>query len=209
MSDTQLIQEMLDLQNQFNQNLSPTWKSDDYPYHRATWLEAAELIESLNWKWWKHQNNDWDNVTVELVDIWHFVMSQALIKEMTADTFTQYIGTHAPDQNENTLIPLAEQLAKAALDRNIEIQIRTFFECWNTIGHSLETLFKLYVGKNALNHFRQLNGYKHGTYIKIWNGEEDNIHMLNIMEDIDLTHNNIYSEVIKALTTRYASLQIP
>ena len=203
MSDSALIQQMMDLQDQFNKNLSPTWKTDGYAYHRATWLEAAELIESLNWKWWKHQENDWDNVTVELVDIWHFVMSQALMMDMSSDTIAQSIGSHSADKHENTLITLTEQLAKAALDHNIELQIRTFFECWSAMGHSLETLFKLYVGKNALNHFRQLKGYKQGTYIKIWNGEEDNVHMLNIMEHIDLSQNNTFSNVIEALTARY------
>ena len=42
-------------------------------------------------------------------------------------------------------------------------------------------LVSMYVGKNVLNRFRQANGYKEGTYIKIWNGEEDNVHLTNIL----------------------------
>jgi len=49
-------------------------------------------------------------------------------------------------------------------------------------GLNLDALYKLYVGKNILNQFRQDHGYKEGTYIKIWNGEEDNVTMQNILE---------------------------
>ena len=38
-------------------------------------------------------------------------------------------------------------------------------------------LYRLYVGKNILNQFRQDHGYKEGNYIKVWNGEEDNVVM--------------------------------
>ncbi len=35
---------------------------------------------SFSWKHWKNINKDtdWDNVTVEIVDIWHFIMSLLL-----------------------------------------------------------------------------------------------------------------------------------
>ena len=33
-----------------------------------------------------------------------------------------------------------------------------------------------------LNRFRQNNGYKEGTYIKVWNGNEDNVVMMDIMD---------------------------
>lgn len=37
--------------------------------------------------------------------------------------------------------------------------------------------FKQYTGKNVLNVFRQDHGYKAGTYIKVWDGREDNEHL--------------------------------
>jgi hypothetical protein len=43
-------------------------------------------------------------------------------------------------------------------------------------------LYRLYVGKNILNQFRQDHGYKEGSYIKIWNGVEDNLVMKEIWE---------------------------
>lgn len=50
----------------------------------------------------------------------------------------------------------------------------------------------LYFGKNVLNAFRQNNGYKEGTYIKIWNGEEDNVVMMRILGEIEVNYENLY-----------------
>lgn len=46
-------------------------------YGRAIYMEIAELIESFPWKHWKNINMDVDylNVSIEMVDIWHFIMS--------------------------------------------------------------------------------------------------------------------------------------
>ena len=40
---------------------------------------------------------------------------------------------------------------------------------------SNEDVYIAYIVKNCLNKFRQNNGYKDGTYIKYWNGKEDNV----------------------------------
>ena len=65
-------------------------------------------------------------------------------------------------------------------------------------GLDLNTLYKLYVGKNILNQFRQDNGYKEGTYIKVWDGEEDNVVMKRIWEeDGDIKPEQLYKELAK------------
>ena len=43
---------------------------------------------------------------------------------------------------------------------------------------SFDELYVGYIGKNVLNFFRQDHGYKDGTYIKVWNGKEDNEHLV-------------------------------
>jgi cell division protein FtsI/penicillin-binding protein 2 len=50
-------------------------------------------------------------------------------------------------------------------------------------GLSFSWLQKIYIGKNCLNKFRQDNGYKEGTYIKVWNKDEDNVVMIKILEE--------------------------
>ena len=68
---------------------------------------------------------------------------------------------------------------------------------------NLQNLYTLYIGKNILNRFRQDHGYKEGTYIKVWNGSEDNIVMLDIMASHpDYGVNELYAaleEVYKTL----------
>jgi hypothetical protein len=44
-------------------------------------------------------------------------------------------------------------------------------------------LYELYIAKNVLNMFRQANGYKDGTYVKIWDGLEDNVILMDIIKD--------------------------
>ena len=55
----------------------------------------------------------------------------------------------------------------------------------------------LYFGKNVLNAFRQNNGYKEGTYIKIWNGEEDNVVMMRLLGEIEVNYENLYTALEK------------
>ena len=48
---------------------------------------------------------------------------------------------------------------------------------------------KIYDVKNVLNTFRNRHGYNDGTYVKMWNGEEDNVVAMRLaktMRDIDL-----------------------
>ncbi|MFA6630524.1 MAG: dUTPase, partial [Sulfuricurvum sp.] len=60
-------------------------------------------------------------------------------------------------------------------------------------------LYRLYVGKNILNQFRQDHGYKEGHYIKIWNGLEDNAVMKSAWEkNGDLTPEALYELLKKA-----------
>ena len=46
----------------------------------------------------------------------------------------------------------------------------------------IENVWSLYVIKNTLNGFRKDNGYEEGTYEKVWNGREDNLYAMEVME---------------------------
>lgn len=55
-------------------------------YTRAMQQELAELIDSVPWKWWaKYQEFDEQNARVEVVDLFHFLVSIAQILGMTPD----------------------------------------------------------------------------------------------------------------------------
>ncbi len=55
-------------------------------YTRAMQQELAELVDSVPWKWWaKYQKFDKQNARVEVVDLFHFLVSLAQALGMTAD----------------------------------------------------------------------------------------------------------------------------
>lgn len=59
-------------------------------YTRAMQQEIAELIDSVPWKWWaKYQKFDEQNAKVEVVDLFHFLISIAQVMGMTADDVHQ------------------------------------------------------------------------------------------------------------------------
>ena len=59
-------------------------------YIRALQQEAAELTDSLPWKWWaKYQKFDIQNARVEVVDMLHFLVSIAEVLGMKSDDFYQ------------------------------------------------------------------------------------------------------------------------
>lgn len=63
-------------------------------YSRAMQQEMAELIDSVPWKWWaKYQAFDKQNARVEVIDLFHFLISLAQTLGMTADdVFEAYVA---------------------------------------------------------------------------------------------------------------------
>lgn len=55
-------------------------------YTRALQQEMAELVDSVPWKWWaKYQSFDEQNARVEVIDLFHFLVSLAQTLGMTPD----------------------------------------------------------------------------------------------------------------------------
>ena len=91
---------------------------------------------------------------------------------------------------------MLHSLSKETL--NLEALISDFFDLVIMSGLDLESLYKLYVGKNILNQFRQDHGYKDGSYIKVWDGKEDNVVMKKIWEEnSDIKPDNLYKQLSK------------
>ena len=62
-------------------------------YCRAMTQEIAELTDSVPWKWWaKYQKFDAQNARVEVVDLFHFLISLAQVLGLSADdVFAAYV----------------------------------------------------------------------------------------------------------------------
>ncbi len=66
-------------------------------YCRAMTQELAELTDSVPWKWWaKYQKFDKQNARVEIVDLFHFLISAAQVMGMSArDVYDAYLQKNA------------------------------------------------------------------------------------------------------------------
>ena len=66
-------------------------------YTRAMQQELAELVDSVPWKWWaKYQKFDEQNARVEVVDLFHFLVSLAQALGMSAeDVYQAYLKKNA------------------------------------------------------------------------------------------------------------------
>jgi len=63
-------------------------------YTRAMQQEMSELIDSVPWKWWaKYQKSDEQNARVEVVDLFHFLVSLAQVLGMSPeDVYQAYLA---------------------------------------------------------------------------------------------------------------------
>lgn len=216
--DLTRFKEMLALQDSLNTVVDPEWRTLGWDWKRAIWLECAEAVEKLPWKWWKKTTPDEKQVQLEVVDIWHFVMSHAIALESTEELLEALITAGSkhdqlgilrsgPVFNATELIKYLEDLANEALSDNDEIYMyAAFFSAQDAAGLSMDNLYTMYIGKNVLNKFRQDNGYKKGTYIKTWAGVEDNEALMTLVDDLDIDNIEdvpayLYDSLIKMYAT--------
>jgi len=214
------LEEMFLLQKKLNDDTNGTnWElginkfDKEINWLRCIHMEVAELIDSTPWKHWKNISNepDLDNIHIELVDVWHFLMSY-ILQETNIPKAVSLVNTHCiyeavemEDIDTKLIVKEAEKLSYIAFAietgnmpafSGVERFIDQFFRCCKLSGLSFTWLQKIYIGKNCLNKFRQDNGYKEGTYIKVWNKKEDNVVMLDILGELeDLTFDVVYEKL--------------
>jgi dimeric dUTPase (all-alpha-NTP-PPase superfamily) len=225
---------MLQLQNQLNNATNGeewvrgiTKNNKKINWRRCIYMECAEMIDSFAWKHWKNieQEPDWDNLQIEVVDVWHFIMSlliEVSYEEMSgniediASEISQSPALELLLKEENYFAPQEQVMQKIEdimrhalsldpLDKNRLIE--DFFMLTAMSALNLDALYRLYIGKNILNQFRQDNGYKDGTYIKVWDGDEDNVVMKRIWQEHQaLKPDELYRELAKAYFSLTKSL---
>lgn len=183
-------------------------------WHTAIMGEVAELIDSTPWKHWKNIEADSDiaNIKIEVIDLFHFYMSELLrtksVDELAFDIESQFINELRENTkfNHETLNKVAKEFALLSLLTDIKgdtydsvIVSKVFANLMNESMLSFNDLYEIYISKNVLNVFRQNNGYKEGTYIKEWNGVEDNVVLTGIKENLsEITYDALYSGLEKA-----------
>lgn len=217
-TETQLLS-MLELQDVMNSKVNPDWVAANNNWYRAIQVEGVEAIEHHGWKWWKKQDCDFAQLKMELVDIWHFMLSAAIQQkhgtialakmEMLAELSLKQKSVQFDNQyfvlTQLTLLEKIDLLVGLAAAKRHSLAL--FESLLHDCDMEWNDLFKQYVGKNVLNVFRQDHGYKAGTYIKIWDGREDNEHLVEVLEIVDLDSANVRDELYRSLKARYVIVQ--
>lgn len=198
----QQIETMLRLQDDMNTRIHPDWRSQGNAWYRAIWTESAEMLDHYGWKWWKKQTPDLEQVRLELVDIWHFGLSILLEQAVPGSEIASELtaGLEAgcsTDFRED----LEDFVAQTLQSRGF--YLAGFARLMNGVELSASELFHRYVGKNVLNFFRQDNGYQDGSYRKMWQGREDNDHLVEIVSNLDAGSSDFPSRLYAELQQRY------
>lgn len=206
---------MLNLQDKMNKKVNPEWLDAGYGYLRAAMIEAVEGIEHHGWKWWKAQQKDLPQLQMELVDIWHFALSAIIIEykgnihssaTQIAENLTSNIATVTFDNreyhfNEQDILDNLELLTGLCAAKRFDVPL--FLKIVEQAEMDSDELYRQYVGKNILNFFRQDHGYKDGSYIKVWQGKEDNEHLVEVLNSLDLNAIDYSEQVYAQLAIRY------
>lgn len=194
---------MLQLQDDMNTKVHPEWREQGFEWHRAIWVELAEMLDHYGWKWWKHQEPDIEQVHLELIDIFHFGLSARLVSGQAVDSIAVDIEQElANAETEATFAETIEKMVANTLSSK-NFDVKTFAGLMQQTELSFDELFRHYVGKNVLNFFRQDHGYKTGEYIKIWNGKEDNEVLMDVLKATDANSADFKDLVYQGLKQAY------
>jgi dimeric dUTPase (all-alpha-NTP-PPase superfamily) len=201
----QKIINMLALQDAMNARVNPEWRIAGNEWYRAIWMESSEMLEHYGWKWWKKQEADIMQVKLEVVDIVHFALSIRLEQNLSLEDAAELIARDFDNSMQaEDIRKTIECLALLTLtDQGAHF---TFIAgIMKYLDMTFDELYEIYVGKNVLNMFRQDNGYKEGSYNKIWNGREDNEYLADIIDDLDVDSHTFQDDIYAALTECYAA----
>jgi len=212
----ELVAECVELQDKFNTSVrGGDWREQDLDWMMAIIVECGELMGHLGYKWWKKQTSDKKEAFVEIIDIVHFLISDNLKLHTSARLVNIIIaaslGIHPKTSTDDTeLVKRISYYVKGiifampnTMDKghvpgryaSINLVWANLFNIATTLGYTdLNSVFKMYLAKNALNKLRQDKGYKSGEYKKMWNGKEDNTYLHGLT---GTTFNQVYSELEK------------
>lgn len=203
------------LQDLLNERTTPNWKEANLNWARAFYKEACEISDHIPWKWWKKEEPCYPQAFMEVVDMFHFWMSAYILSKhkLKNRLFMSFeINDHGYTDVNNLIDGVVGEAAIRAgyVDHNsysvvwMRQSLQDIVALTYCFGYTINDLLLWYVGKCALNFFRQDYGYKEGTYIKVWEGKEDNHYLEEIIKhapkDKLLTARDIWNQLKDAYT---------
>ena len=193
---TQKFQQVIDLQNEFNNVINPDWQNAGYNFDTAILVEAVELIDSFHWAWWKDGVDNLANAKVEVVDIFHFCLSEWMVVRGSDSGARLHLGIElAHIANDIDWYSIGDETDNEGYIHGVKNFLKQYsalhgvanvYSFLTRVAAPLFTspdeLINMYLAKNILNKIRQEFGYKSGTYIKMWCDVEDNVIVMQIAE---------------------------
>ena len=190
-----------------NTKVHPQWSEQNFEWYRAVWIECAELMDHQGYKWWKKQDPDLEQVQLEVIDIWHFGMSALFANyDSATDIADAILSAWSTIENQQLSVHQATEELAAWCLMHKSFSASHFWQLLVAVELNFDQLFVAYVGKNVLNFFRQDNGYKDGSYIKLWDGKEDNLHLVELTAELDTEADSFGEDLYNALSDRYQQL---
>ncbi len=196
-----MLQTMVDLQEAHNRQIAENWRERGFEFYRAVWIECAELLEHFGWKWWKGHEPDLEQVKLEIIDIWHFGLSELMLEEFDPELAVR-IERRLAEPHAKDFRTSVESMAEATLASR-GFRLEPFLDLMCSLPMDFEELFSIYVGKNVLNRFRQDHGYVSGEYVKSWRGREDNEHLVELVAGLSVNSEDFAEQLYTALEERY------
>lgn len=203
--DYNIWDETIKIQDNFNSQINPNWKESDQDFWMAILDETIEVLNSRNWKWWKdtskyeYKSVDKENIKVEFIDIFHFMLSIAIKENMEMIIYASFMNK---EMNKDSIKLIDNNMddffnnfwndyLMAVSMKNLPMIITKWTDFWYDLGYDAQYLFLQYRIKVALNKLRQEFGYTDGTYIKSWNGVEDNKVAFELCNNVKLDNNTV------------------
>ena len=184
-------------QDVINSKIDSDWKIKGNDWYLAILLETGELLDSIDWKWWKKGSTDWFNLKIEMIDLLFFIISKGIETGHINKLIPLFIS-HSVSNTIQDKVTYDESLAKKISDiirneflinvtvtENLIGATNVWLKVWYMMGFNADEIFKTYKMKHTLNIFRQDHGYKTGEYIKMWNGIEDNLAAQQIVDTME------------------------
>lgn len=195
---------MAEMQDRHNRLVHPRWREQGHEYYRAVWVECAELLDHYGWKWWKRQRGDLAQVKLEIIDIWHFGLSELMRAGELREQLAERLTTALRNAEEQDFRAAVETLACRCLATK-RFDLAAFADVMRALPITFDELYRGYMAKNVLNAFRQQHGYQDGSYRKRWHdGREDNEHLVEIASRLNVDADSFIDELYAELTARYA-----
>lgn len=206
------------LQDSLNTATSgPDWKEKNQNWNLAIKSEVMEFFDYISWKWWKEPDKVKSpkdmQARLELVDIWHFLLSHIIEIGDRNGVSYEYAALNSYLEPKDEVSFNDCKISMMSLDGvNVNNFQKVLFlsDALTLCEWTWDELYKAYIGKVALNNFRQANGYKEGTYQKIWEvvvvdtscggdtdeSREDNYFLEKILQELSLTEGALTYEAV-------------